>query len=63
MFEFLTKNMANLYPYERSFHQAIESGTVSDLQIIITQITNSRDEQGRTPLCKAVAQGDTDMAR
>ena len=55
--------MAKLSPDERSFHQAIESGSVTDLQNIMKKITNSRDDKQRTPLHKAVAKGDTEIIK
>ena len=55
--------MANLSPDEIGFHQASESGSVTDLQNIIKKITNSRDDEERTPLHKAVQKGDTEMVK
>ena len=53
----------NLSPDERTFHQVIESdtGSVTDLQNIIKKILNSKDDEQRTPLHKAVTKGDTEM--
>ena len=53
----------NLSPDERTFHQVIESdtGSVTDLQNIIKKIINSKDDEQRTPLHKAVTKGDTEM--
>ena len=53
--------MTNLSSDEIRFHQAIESGSVSDLQKILKKITNSRDDEQRTPLHKAVTKADTEM--
>ena len=53
----------NLSPDERTFHQVIESdtGSVTDLQNIMKKIINSKDDEHRTPLHKAVTKGDTEM--
>ena len=56
-----TASFSGLSPDEIRFHQAIESGSVSDLQKILKKITNSRDDEQRTPLHKAVTKADTEM--
>ena len=57
------RTTTNLSPDERTFHQVIESdtGSVTDLQNIIKKIINSKDDEQRTPLHKAVTKGDTEM--